>query len=54
MTQTGKPPNQTQKAAFDVRILKDDELDAVSGWPASKRIQHRHQVNRARAANNGE
>jgi hypothetical protein len=31
MMQTGKPPNQTQKAAFDVRILKDDELDAVSG-----------------------
>jgi hypothetical protein len=31
MTQTGKPLNQTQKAALDVRILKDDELDAVSG-----------------------
>jgi hypothetical protein len=30
MTKTGKPLNPAQKA-LDVRILKDDELDAVSG-----------------------
>jgi hypothetical protein len=30
MTQTGKPLNPSQKA-LDVRILKDHELDAVSG-----------------------